>query len=950
MEGDAQFSTEDVQRLYSLFDVALDNNLVSLVCHYVTDVCMDESAVSNDPIVAMLLDGAVVKEWCKRKLLNVTCRLQEIYNLGVKEMQNHYDLLSKFTMQLDSVGNVLEVLEEPLLESPSPQLVELQLLSETVSKVKQHMEAMTWCARHEFLEGVQCRYMSISHWRSVFNEKKVAASERAWPDYLNNATMIGSQSPATLFIEDALANLSTGHDYDEELETEFSELGWLRQGGVLSQLPFKSISDGSVYPPENLRAAVDLLFLEGSSDLILAKRAIFLYYLFDRLWNLPNVDWRNLVDDYAGTFGITRQLVLESLVFYLLDDSTSEALEEACRILPEIVGSTTHPKIARVLLERQNPDAALMVLRCSGRDGQLGVIDSGSQRGSVATLPEAVTAVRVRLECGLLTEAYLYQRTHCLRIKAGQSKHRRVTFAAQEAEETNRDRDWLAEMEVLVGEICFLCIRRKLVDRMIELPWYREEERFMLKCLLEINMQDPSCSAGSLLVVFFIQRCRYIEAYQIHRKLCNLEEQFISESADEKMVERVQNAREWRTRLTEKCIELLPEIQRQQLRSGNISECSFSPCTREKDQCLDLEKEREISSILPITQITSTGMPGMPSLINQPFDARKRELTLDTFNRSKDFPLASPLGWGDYIQPSILHGKPFRSAGTNPLPVTSPILDRLSNKRDQERPRFSPIQARVLKYDFDSGKALEGSESAEHGSQASDYMPSQELHILEKGVAFKTQPSKELFSDLSPSTDERRRFEVLNKAQNETRNLFENGHSISEVVLPGKDNHLGLENGFIQTRDLPSTSYLYAPHSSTEGLQERSNVATPTIGMSTHRISSPGSNGKRLPSDRSWLAGPSDADFWRGKGSGTVPSSCGAKDQDLSPVYSSAESFHTSKSGVESSKLNGGLRWRSDEGEQEDGQRPKRSGKLKGSSGSKAKSIGRSRFYASSIA
>lgn len=179
--------------------------------------------------------------------------------------------------------------------------------------------------------------------------------------------------------------------------------------------------------------------------------------------------------------------------------------QEACRILPEIVGSTTHPKIARVLLERQNPDAALMVLRCSGRDGQLGVIDSGSQRGSVATLPEAVTAVRVRLECGLLTEAYLYQRTHCLRIKAGQSKHRRVTFAAQEAEETNRDRDWLAEMEVLVGEICFLCIRRKLVDRMIELPWYREEERFMLKCLLEINMQDPSCSAGSLLVVFFIQ-------------------------------------------------------------------------------------------------------------------------------------------------------------------------------------------------------------------------------------------------------------------------------------------------------------------------------------------------------------------------------------------------------------------------------------------------------------
>ncbi|KAH9297448.1 hypothetical protein KI387_029130, partial [Taxus chinensis] len=129
-------------------------------------------------------------------------------------------------------------------------------------------------------------------------------------------------------------------------------------------------------------------------------------------------------------------------------------LEEACRILPEIVGSTTHPKIARVLLERQNPDAALMVLRCSGHDGQLGFTDSGSQQGTVATLPDAVTAVRDRLECGLLTEAYLDQRTHCLRVKAEQSKNRRATFTARESEEMNKGRNWLAEMEVLVGEIC----------------------------------------------------------------------------------------------------------------------------------------------------------------------------------------------------------------------------------------------------------------------------------------------------------------------------------------------------------------------------------------------------------------------------------------------------------------------------------------------------------------
>ncbi|GLJ41729.1 hypothetical protein SUGI_0863610 [Cryptomeria japonica] len=64
MEEDAKFSMEDVQQLHSLFDVALDNNLVSLVFHYVIDVCMDESVVSSDPIVAMFLDGEIVKEWC----------------------------------------------------------------------------------------------------------------------------------------------------------------------------------------------------------------------------------------------------------------------------------------------------------------------------------------------------------------------------------------------------------------------------------------------------------------------------------------------------------------------------------------------------------------------------------------------------------------------------------------------------------------------------------------------------------------------------------------------------------------------------------------------------------------------------------------------------------------------------------------------------------------------
>ena len=79
-------------------------------------------------------------------------------------------------------------------------------------------------------------------------------------------------------------------------------------------------------------------------------------------------------------------------------------------------------------------------------------------------------------------------------------------------------------------------------------------------------------------------------------------------------------------------------------------------------------------------------------------------------------------------------------------------------------------------------------------------MPSRELHIMEEGAAFNRRPSKEFISDLENSTDEKKRFDVSNKAQIETRDLTR------------KSNHSGLDNGLI-LRDLCSTSHLYVPKS-----------------------------------------------------------------------------------------------------------------------------------------
>lgn len=107
------------------------------------------------------------------------------------------------------------------------------------------------------------------------------------------------------------------------------------------------------------------------------------------------------------------------------------------------------------------------------------------------SLRDAVTAVRVRVECALLTEAFMHQRLLHTRVK-----EKKLNHGAS---------GWLEWVEALVTEICCLCIRRNWVDRMIELPWNSEEEKYIHKCLLDCAIEDPLKTTGSLLVVFYIQ-------------------------------------------------------------------------------------------------------------------------------------------------------------------------------------------------------------------------------------------------------------------------------------------------------------------------------------------------------------------------------------------------------------------------------------------------------------
>nr|PNR46344.1 hypothetical protein PHYPA_013463 [Physcomitrium patens] len=768
-----------------------------------------------------------------------------IDNLSPKQMIAKTDVIDWNGRRLEGVVYILEALEAPLVDQPlSPALIELRQLLESIRKVIQHLEVMTWCARHQFLETIRSSYTSISQWHASVKERTSVAQDRAWPETHNNCKLEVLQ-PATLFIEDALVNLGLleGDDENEVGFGDLPELNWLRQGPT-AQTPgslrfrrdLEPTQSRSPYPPESVRAAVDLLFLKGTCDLILAKKAIFLYFLFDRHWASPDENWRGVVDDYVSVFSISRHFMLESLVFYLLDDSSDHALEDACQLLPEIASHNTHPKVVTVLLERQKPEAALAVLRATGRD---------SQGVGLVPLSDALTTVRVWLQCGLLTQSYLYQRSYvdCVKREGG---------------------DWLTSTEVLVSEICRLCMGMSLVNKMLSLPWRIEEEKYVRKSLLDHAGEDSSSTSGNLLVVFYVQRCRYIDAHLVHKKLRELEELWGDKCTDEAKISRVRMASEQRNRIVEKCMELLPELQRRQARSAIIDSPqpdleSLQPLV----QAVDEHRLNPLASPL-------FGYPG-GNLIREP-------MALEENN----FPSSS--AWAGYSHPSFTQERLGPRSPAPPSPILSntnfPETNGLTVSHEFATMGESPVQGRRLRYeaeqprespfptiDFGNVRSGDGLDTAGPGSWASGV----EKHITVK--------------------------------RNET------GYS-------GNGSLLTIENGL-----------------RTDGLHTDNSH---TVEMDIEGNNGWSSNGKRHPSDRSWLQSDGEKES--------------LKDFTLKPIDEGSGPLsdigtlprESSRRNAEADE-NGGSRWRSDEGGDEPVPSLLPSTRLKTLSQSQGRS--RSRFY-----
>jgi E3 ubiquitin-protein ligase HOS1 len=112
-------------------------------------------------------------------------------------------------------------------------------------------------------------------------QRKACAEERKWPGFSDKGSDINEANQSTLFIEQALQNLGIEQNYrDKEEEIAITCLQDEQSSSMFCSTITTDHFSIDRYPFKNLREAVDVLFLHGASDMVIAKQAIVSFSFF----------------------------------------------------------------------------------------------------------------------------------------------------------------------------------------------------------------------------------------------------------------------------------------------------------------------------------------------------------------------------------------------------------------------------------------------------------------------------------------------------------------------------------------------------------------------------------------------------------------------------------------------------------------------------------------------
>ncbi|EIE19378.1 hypothetical protein COCSUDRAFT_44718 [Coccomyxa subellipsoidea C-169] len=441
-------SDNDVAHLHALFDVALQYGLGSLVYDYVVEVCSDKYCTSSDALEAYLLDGECVKKWCHSALEREHSHILQGLTRGLASLATKGDLY-RHVGRLISLVSILEALGQPSEPSGAAQTQDSRELI-LAKQLYQCALVLEWVAQHVAQAGGgPGRYASNQEWRTAVNKRRNAAQ------------------PATPFLQDLLQELASQHGF----------FHW-EQGVTALQ-----------YPPASLEKAVQGIFLNGATDRAAwhSKLALLLYYLMDAgLSPSPG--------EFMQGFSVSPRQMVEWQAYFHLDDAllgSTASLEEACRTLPAAAAPATRFKVVQALAARGCADVALDVLRARSAAG--GRPGAGP---AAEPLEEAEVALGIRLDCNLVTEAFMEAREHCERVSPEQ-----------------RPRDTRA----LIRALADWAAKNNAVIDVVKLPFNTLEEKVLCEWLE--GQMEAGKTTVRFLPLYFLLRGRITEALHAHARL-----------------------------------------------------------------------------------------------------------------------------------------------------------------------------------------------------------------------------------------------------------------------------------------------------------------------------------------------------------------------------------------------------------------------------------------------
>ncbi|XP_014661686.1 PREDICTED: protein ELYS-like [Priapulus caudatus] len=283
-------------------------------------------------------------------------------------------------------------------------------------------------------------------------------------------------------------------------------------GDCITQLWGKADGNG-LYPPPSLHELLNVYLLD---DVPLEKKhCLVLYLLIDLMSICAEQRLINVVDElrsFWSAFRLPEGKLKLMQAFWLFDHGD---LEDAVNLFlhPMVNHAVAYPwqhaLIMKTLLHEGESSLALRYMR---------IMQPVSNDVNDVSLK-----ISVLVENGLIAEAHSFQREHA--------------FAANS--------------EVLFRHFFTACMKTKCVYQLLQLPLDSLEEQYLVTFL---KKRMDEVASGELLVMYLLQRARYIEALQLNESLKRL----TMVSMDRAVRERVAT----RNLIVDMYMKTLPDVQR----------------------------------------------------------------------------------------------------------------------------------------------------------------------------------------------------------------------------------------------------------------------------------------------------------------------------------------------------------------------------------------------------